>query len=206
LTLIPHDEHDADYSKYTAAMESHYPLFAKLNARGGSVGISSYNKIENPSQLNSTIERLKVRYPNDDILVETYLAGREFTVGILGTGKAARVIGVLELKWSQCPTGEETQVVDFGTQYAKESLSSGGNEHIETPGINDPKATLASKVALDAYRVLRCRDAGRIDVRFGSGDRENVAHVIDVSWTCVQKVMLVDIHFWAGWYTPSHSS
>ena len=175
-------------------MDSHYPLFAKQNARGRSAGISSDSKIENPSQLNSTIERLKVNYPEDDILVETYLAGREFTVGIIGTGKAARVIGVMEIMCSkyqssnavQQGTGEETRVVDFATESEKESFTWFGRV-AEEPDMNDPKAILASKVALDAYRVLRCRDLGRIDVRFGSGDRENVAHVMDVSWICIQK-------------------
>jgi D-alanine-D-alanine ligase len=31
------------------------------------------------------------------VLVETYLCGREFTVGILGTGDEARVLGTLEI-------------------------------------------------------------------------------------------------------------
>ena len=191
FALIPHDEYDEDYSKsYAAAMDSHYPLFAKLNARGTSVGIFSYSKIDNAGQLNSTIERLKARYPIDDILVEKFLAGREFTVGIMGTGKAARVIGVTEIVWSKAQSslsnaaqqGAGEKVVDFATQSSKESATWEGLASEVGPDASDPKVVLASRVALDAYRALRCRDLGRIDVRFGSGDDENVAYVIDVSW------------------------
>ena len=171
-------------------MDSHYPLFAKLNARGTSVGIFSYSKIDNAGQLNSTIERLKARYPIDDILVEKFLAGREFTIGIMGTGKAARVIGVTEIVWSKAQSslsnaaqqGAGEKVVDFATQSSKESATWEGLASEVGPDASDPKVVLASRVALDAYRALRCRDLGRIDVRFGSGDDENVAYVIDVSW------------------------
>lgn len=178
-------------------MNCHYPFFVKLNARGTSIGIFSYSKVGNYSQLNSTIERLKARYPNDDILVEKFLSGREFSVGIMGTGKAARVIGVTELVWSksqslnaaQQSTGEETRVVDFGTQASKESITWEGLANEVESDMNDPKSMLASQVALAAYKVLRCRDLGRIDIRFGFGGDENVAYVMDVSrnLTCIQN-------------------
>lgn len=200
FALIPHDEYDEDYSTYTAAMmDSHYPLFAKLNARGTSVGIFAYSKIDNAGQLNSTIERLKARYPIDDILVEKFLAGREFTVGIMGTGRAARVIGVTEIVWSKAQSSSSNavqggEVVNFATQSSKESLTWEGLASEVGPDASDPKVVLASRVALDAYRALRCRDLGRIDVRFGSGDDENVAYVIDVSWTYTLGHAWVDIY------------
>jgi len=73
-----------------------YPLFVKPLAEGTGKGIDPESVIEGPEQLEKKCAELLERYLQP-VLVETYLSGREFTVGIVGTGDKARCIGVIEI-------------------------------------------------------------------------------------------------------------
>ncbi len=52
--------------------------------------------MNNPAELRSVATELLARF-RQPVLVETYLPGREFTVGIVGTGDEARALGVMEI-------------------------------------------------------------------------------------------------------------
>jgi len=71
-----------------------FPLFLKPNHEGTGKGISRGSLVWNTEALVETARGLMVRY-RQPVLVEQYLPGREFTVGVLGTGGEARVAGVL---------------------------------------------------------------------------------------------------------------
>ena len=78
------------------AVKLPYPLFVKPLAEGTSKGVRETSRVEDRAQLTArALEVLKTyRQP---ALVETFLPGREFTVGILGAGINARAIGVSEI-------------------------------------------------------------------------------------------------------------
>ena len=69
-----------------------FPLFAKPVAEGTSKGITALSKITNREELHQICKNLLQTF-KQPVLVETYLPGREFTVGILGTGKDAKALG-----------------------------------------------------------------------------------------------------------------
>src|SRR5215469_6126732 len=73
-----------------------FPLFAKPVAEGTGKGIDAESKIMDRDGLRRVCDQLLGRC-RQSVIVETFLAGREFTVGILGTGDKARVIGSMEI-------------------------------------------------------------------------------------------------------------
>ncbi|HYQ91651.1 MAG TPA: D-alanine--D-alanine ligase, partial [Candidatus Competibacteraceae bacterium] len=79
-----------------ATVDLPYPLFVKPVAEGTGKGIGTASKVHSPKELDVTCRRLLDRY-RQPVLVETYLPGREFTVGITGTGSKAVALGVLEV-------------------------------------------------------------------------------------------------------------
>ena len=137
-----------------ALVDLHFPLFAKPVAEGTGKGVTAASKIRNRSQLFSVCRRLLARY-HQPVLVETFLPGREFTVGILGTGQDARAIGVLEVILRE---NAESEVYSYLNKERYEEL-------VEYRPVNGPMKEQASEVALLAWRGLGCRDAGRVDVR-----------------------------------------
>src|SRR6185503_4879219 len=73
-----------------------FPVFVKPVAGGSSVGISAASYVADRSALDSTCRDLLHRF-HQPVLVEAFLPGRELTVGIVGTGPRAKVIGVMEV-------------------------------------------------------------------------------------------------------------
>lgn len=144
-----------------------YPLFAKPVAEGTGKGIDSRSKVANPKELDDLCRDLLSRF-NQPVLVEAYLPGREFTVGVVGTGSEARVVGVMEV------------VI---TAKAKESIYSYHTKENWKGVVEYPMATgdiekKCEEVALGAWRCLGCRDGGRIDLKM---DAKGVPNFIEVN-------------------------
>ena len=133
-----------------------YPLFAKPLSEGTGKGIDQNSKIENKTQLKQVCTELLTKF-NQPVLVEEFLCGREFTVGILGTGSEALVLGTMEI---ELISRDEPAIYSY---LNKEECESRILYH---PLQDDP--VLKEKVeslAIGCYQVLQCRDAGRVDIR-----------------------------------------
>jgi D-alanine-D-alanine ligase len=134
-----------------------YPLFAKPVAEGTSKGISAKSIIQSEAQLRAVCQALLARY-QQPVLVEAYLPGREFTVGVLGTGSGARSLGALEVFLVG-----DADVGVYSYRNKKEFVGKVEYQHLSSA--TDPLIAQVEAVALAAYRSLGCRDAGRVDVR-----------------------------------------
>jgi D-alanine-D-alanine ligase len=133
------------------------PLFAKPAAEGTSKGISAASKITDRRALPGICADLLNRF-RQPVLVEAYLPGREFTVGILGAGQQAEVLGTIEVILHP---HAEAGVYSYRNKEECEDLV---HYKLVRPG-NDPQVRQSEEIALRAWQVLGCRDAGRIDLR-----------------------------------------
>jgi D-alanine-D-alanine ligase len=73
-----------------------FPAIVKPNAEGSSKGISSLSLASDMNELHHLIEK-NLDYYQQDMLVEEYIEGREFTIGIIGNGKDIRVFPPMEI-------------------------------------------------------------------------------------------------------------
>lgn len=143
-----------------------YPLFAKPNAEGTGKGITPASKITDAGELRAVCLRLLAEH-KQHVLVETFLPGREFTVGILGTGRKAKSIGVLEVALN--PQAEQ----DVYSYVNKERCE----ELVEYRICREPAALACEPLALAVWRGLNCRDGGRVDVRLDAAGRPSFLEV-----------------------------
>lgn len=145
-----------------------FPLFVKPLSEGTGKGISPDSIIRNPEMLRRQCKRLMARY-NQPVIVERYLPGREFTVGIVGTGKHARVLGIMEVKLLK---NAEPGVYSFLNKELCE-------ERVKYLPVHDKKILReAANVSLNAYDALGCRDAGRVDLR---ADKNGKLYFLEVN-------------------------
>jgi D-alanine-D-alanine ligase len=131
-----------------------FPAFVKPLAEGTGKGCAGRSRVESSAELEREAGRLIEAF-RQPVIVETYLPGREFTVGIVGEGAAAEIIAVLELIVGQAYDGGVygfTNKQDFGP-------------HLSIRLADDAEARAAGERALAAYRALGCRDVGRVDMR-----------------------------------------
>jgi D-alanine-D-alanine ligase len=137
-----------------------YPLFVKPVAEGTSKGITAASRVCTREQLEQTCSRLQKKF-GQAVLVEEFLPGREFTVGIVGTGIKARLLGVMEIFL-------EAQAEPLVYSYSNKANY---EDRVRYRLAEDPTAREAGDLALAAWRGLGCRDAGRIDLRCDSQGR-----------------------------------
>ncbi len=144
-----------------------YPLFVKPVAEGTGKGIDGGSKVTGPSELRTRCQMIHKRF-HQAALVEPYLPGRELTVGILGTGACARAVGTLEIELLH---GAEA---DSYTYVNKERCE----ELCRYTRVDDRDAGEWGVTALQAWRALGCRDAGRVDLRM---DARGVPQILEVN-------------------------
>ena len=143
-----------------------FPVFVKPVAEGSSKGVSGVSMVLNATELAAGCLMLLDRY-RQPVLVEEFLPGREFTVGIAGTGPEAAALGVMEIHLR-----EEAE----GAAYtrANKTMYEG---RVAYTLVEDDKRDEAIDVALAAWRALGCRDAGRVDLRCDSRGAVNFLEV-----------------------------
>lgn len=139
------------------------PFFVKPVAEGTGKGCSSKSIVRARDGLEAACDALVARF-SQPVLIEPYLAGREFTVGITGTGRAAKVVGGMEI------------VLLSNAEKGVYSYENKGNYedrvvYERCQPDRDPVAAAAERVALDAWIALGCRDGGRVDIRCDADQR-----------------------------------
>ena len=161
----------ADFAVVTSLADARklklpYPLFLKPVAEGSGKGVGDNNRVTNRTQLLETAADLLARF-RQPVLVETFLPGREFTVGIIGTGEDATVLGVSEI------TRKDNWVGDGYGYINKEYW----DDKVAIIAADRMSAKAAGAVALAAWRALRCRDGGRVDIRNDADGKPNFIEV-----------------------------
>ena len=114
----------------------------------------------------------------DAALVEEYIEGREFYVGVLGN-RAPQVFPPIEMDFSGLPEGAP-RVLDAKAKWSKRSPEYKGTKAV-MPELSDELRARLQKVSLEAFRALRVRDYGRVDLRLTEA---NEIYVIEVNASC----------------------
>jgi D-alanine-D-alanine ligase len=115
---------------------------------------------------------------NDSALAEEYIEGREFFVGVLGNAQP-KALPPVEVDFTGFPEGVP-KVLDSKAKWDERSKEFKGTKSVMANLPDELRARL-QKVAVDAYRALRVRDYGRVDLRLtDTGD----IYVLEVNASC----------------------
>jgi D-alanine-D-alanine ligase len=133
------------------------PYFVKPVAEGTGKGITPASIIRQPEDLGPSCLELIDAY-QQPVLVESFLPGREFTVGLLGTGPEAAALGTIEV---HLRAAAEPLIYSYQNKENCEELV----EYRRVDAAGDATVRETEAIALQAWRVLGGRDAGRIDIR-----------------------------------------
>ncbi|HDR16314.1 MAG TPA: ATP-grasp domain-containing protein [Desulfobacteraceae bacterium] len=146
------------------------PYFVKPVAEGTGKGVSMRSIVTRGEDLEAVCSQLMQRY-RQPVLVEQYLPGREFTVGIVGTGRQAEVIGTVEVIL-------KAEAEQGAYSYVNKARFQELVEYRLVDPLTEPLGNEVEALALRAYRVLGCRDAGRVDIRC---DGQELPHFIEIN-------------------------
>jgi D-alanine-D-alanine ligase len=154
----------------------HYPLLVKPLYEGSSIGIRNDSLVRTRHEMRERVSRILDHY-GEPALVEEFLPGREFTVAIIGNGEEARALPVVEIRFDSLPSGMNP-IYSYEAKWIWDKES-------RPLRIFDCPADLTpalrgeiERVCLEAYRIMRCRDWCRVDVRLDTSGR---AHVLELN-------------------------
>lgn len=126
--------------------ELRLPLFVKPNNGGSSIGMS---KVKEPNDLKKALE--KAFAEDTQVLVEEFVSGREFSIGVYHAKGVTTVLPATEIVSSK-------EFFDFEAKY-----SPGVTEEI-TPGrMSEEEVKRVNRIIAQVYRKLNCKGAVRID-------------------------------------------
>jgi D-alanine-D-alanine ligase len=154
----------------------HYPLMVKPLHEGSSIGIRNDSLVKTHQEMHERVAWL-LDYYKEPALVEEFLPGREFTVAILGNGNDARVLPIVEILFDSLPQGVNP-IYSYEAKWIWDQ-SSNPLKIFECPA--SVSAELQSEIeraCLQAYRILRCRDWCRVDVRL---DAAGHPHILELN-------------------------
>jgi D-alanine-D-alanine ligase len=128
-----------------------YPLFVKPVSEGTGKGITEKSLVNSPVELKTMVEWILTEF-HQPALVEEYLPGREFTVGLVGYGDDAVAIGGMEVMTAN------------NLPYSVE-VKENYQDYCKYKPLDSDIAEECKSVALRAWKALDAVDAGRVDLK-----------------------------------------
>jgi len=154
----------------------HYPLLVKPLYEGSSIGIRNDSLVRTRHEMRERVSRILDHY-GEPALVEEFLPGREFTVAIIGNGEEARALPIVEIRFDSLPSGMNP-IYSYEAKWVWDNDARPLRIFDCPADVTAPLREEIERVSLEAYRIMRCRDWCRVDVRLDSAGR---AHVLELN-------------------------
>ena len=153
------------------------PLFVKPLRSDASLGIGGKSLVQDWTGLIDRVSAIRKEL-DDAALAEEFIDGREFYVGVIGNSQP-KALPPVEIDFTGFPEGVP-KVMDSKAKWDERSKEYKGTRSVMAQLPDELRARL-QKVAVDAYRALRVRDYGRVDLRLtDTGD----IYVLEVNASC----------------------
>jgi D-alanine-D-alanine ligase len=153
------------------------PLIVKPLRMDASIGIDAKAVVSSEKDMLKRVAHIHEKI-GDSALVEEYIEGREFHVGVLGNAQPV-ALPPIEIDFSGLPEGAP-RILDHRAKWVRRSAEFKGTKAVVADVPEELRGKLQA-VALAAHRALRVRDYGRIDLRLTGGGE---VYVIEVNASC----------------------
>jgi D-alanine-D-alanine ligase len=155
---------DADWKRVIAELGD--ALIVKPSREGSTIGITKVTTHDH-NELAAAFEAA-VKY-DDDVLIEQLIVGRELTCAILGEGRTARALPLIEIR---APGSN----YDFHHKYYSDDT-----QYLCPAPIDDELAREVQALCVRAYNALGCRGWGRVDVMLHTDPRGDRPYLLELN-------------------------
>ena len=129
-----------------------FPVIVKPKLESTSMGMEV---VDNWDDLRRAVQ-VQIEKFTQDILVEQFIPGREFAIGLLGNGANLEVLPIVEIDLKGDPN--KIQTVD-------DKKKSGGIDKLCPAPLNQEKTEELKRLSIEAFNKLSLNDYTRVDVR-----------------------------------------
>ena len=153
-----------------------FPVIIKPIAEGSSKGIFNSSIFSDYATLESSVLQ-KIKEYNQPFLVEEFLEGREFTVGILGNTNNAVVLPIVEINFESLPA-DLNPIYSYEAKWIYDTTENPLDIFDCPANLNKELESEIKQIALQAFNIFNCKDWCRIDIRL---DKDNKPNVIELN-------------------------
>jgi D-alanine-D-alanine ligase len=143
-----------------------FPLLVKPPQEDASLGITQKSVVNDVKELLDVISSTQQEYQSP-VLVEEFIDGREFYVGVIGNSKV-EALPIIELDFSKFPPGLP-KIASWEAKWGDDGDEKGeqfeGTQSIFPTDLSEEMTERIQRVAIDSFQALRLRDYARIDLR-----------------------------------------
>src|SRR3984957_20591827 len=140
-----------------------FPLIVKPVSEDGSIGINADAVVDNVKELMERVEYIQNEF-DSPALIEEYIEGREIYAAILGSYEQAQTLPLVELDLSRLPKGTP-KIASYDVKFEKDTQAHKLTKSHLATDLEPETITRLQETALAAYRAVKLRDYGRIDMR-----------------------------------------
>jgi D-alanine-D-alanine ligase len=159
-----------------------FPLIVKPPQEDASIGITSSSIVQDLKELFGKIDELQSEF-QAPVLVEEFVDGREFYVGVLGNA-SPEALPVIELDFSALPAGRP-RIASWDAKWGSDGQGAGvefaSTKSVFPSGMPEDLVRRMQAIAVECFQSLRLRDYARIDLRVTPGGD---VYVIEVNPNC----------------------
>jgi D-alanine-D-alanine ligase len=140
-----------------------FPLIVKPIWEDGSIGIDANAVVDNVKDLMQRVEYIQEEF-DSPALIEEYIEGREIYSAILGSYERAEALPLVELDLSRLPAGTP-KIASYDVKFEKHTEAHKLTKSSVVEDLDEATAARLTETALAAYKAVKLRDYGRIDMR-----------------------------------------
>ena len=146
-----------------------FPLIVKPTSEDGSIGIGADAVVNSVKELMERVSYIQTEF-DSPALIEEYIEGREIYAAILGSYESAHALPLVELDLSKLPKGVP-RIASQDVKFERETEAYKLTKSAIAEDLDEETEARLTETAIKAYRAVKLRDYGRIDMRLsGKGD------------------------------------
>jgi len=143
-----------------------FPLIVKPTCEDGSIGIDAASLVTSVKELMERIAYIQAEFDSPS-LIEEYIEGREIYAAILGSYEYARALPLVELDLSKLPRGMP-KIASLDVKHLRDTEAYKLTRSAIAEDLDEATADKLTEIAVRAFRAVKLRDYGRIDMRLSS--------------------------------------
>jgi D-alanine-D-alanine ligase len=143
-----------------------FPLIVKPTSEDGSQGIDAASVVTSVKELMERINYIQTEF-DSPALIEEYIEGREIYAAIIGSYESAHTLPLVELDLSKLPKGTP-KIASMDVKFEKDTEAYKLTKSAIAEDLDEETVTKLTETAIKAYRAVKLRDYGRIDMRVSS--------------------------------------
>lgn len=159
-----------------------FPLIVKPPQEDASLGITGKSVVRDLQELFQQLDTLNDEYASP-ILVEEFIDGREFYVGVLGNDRPV-ALPPMEMDFTGFPA-DKPKIASWSAKWGEDGEGSGaeyaGTKSVFPENLDEELVERLHSVALAAFQALRLRDYARVDMRVS---KSGEVFVLEINPNC----------------------